>query len=108
MLFAVRTVRRFVRSSVVPAPAPVAQDAQNAEIKIESADDQSVDWQKKFEDSERVNRQLRVKINAMAKRINKKMKLAKLEKDKTKEKLDNLFGKNSLFTWDIKKLVLFR
>lgn len=87
---------------------PMDQTPAFAERKIELADDQSVDWQKKFEDSERVNRQLRVKINAMAKRINKKMKLAKLEKDKTKEKLDNLFGKNSLFTCDIKKLVLFR
>ena len=77
-----------------PAPRD-PRTAQNAERKIESADDQSVDWQKKFEDSERVNRQLRAKMNAMAKRINKKMKLAKLEKDKTKDKLADLFGKNS-------------
>ena len=79
-------------------PAPVAQDAQNAERKLESADDQSVDWQKKFEDTERINQQLRAKMNAMAKRINKKMKLAKLEKDKRNEKFADLFGKNSLFS----------
>ena len=79
-------------------PAHVAQDAQNAERKIESADDQSVDWQKKFEDSERVNQQLRAKMNAMAKRINKKMKLAKLEKGKRNQKFADLFGKNSLFS----------
>lgn len=79
-------------------PAPVAQDAQNAERQIESDDDQSVDWQKKFEDSERVNQQLRAKMNAMAKRINRKMKLSKLEEDKRNEKLANLFGKNSLFS----------
>ena len=107
MLFAVRTVRRFVRSSVVPAPAPVAQDAQNAEIKIESADDQSVDWQKKFEDSERVNQQLRAKMNAMAKRINKKLKLAKLEKEKRRKSWTTYLVK-ILFLSDITKIALFR
>ena len=59
----------------------------------ESADDQSVDWQKKYEDSERVNQQLRNKMKTMAARFNNKMKNLKIEKNRINKKFFDLIGK---------------
>ena len=87
----------FDRVPMDQTPAPLDQNDRQDERAVEPADDQSVDWQKKFEDSERVNKQLRDKMRTMAIRINKKMKNSKMEKNKMKEKFVDLLGKNSPF-----------
>ena len=88
---------RFHFDRVPMDPAPLDQNDRQDERAVEPADDQSVDWQKKFEDSERVNKQLRDKMRTMAIRINKKMKNSKMEKNKMKEKFVDLLGENSPF-----------
>ena len=88
-----------------PAPmhdAPVEMDrnpaaAREVQRVVESADVQAVDWKKKFEDAEKVNKQLQAKIKAMACKINKRMKKLRIENTALTNKFVNLIGKTPVF-----------
>ena len=86
----------FDRVPMDQTPSSLDQNVGNDPLNErarESADDQSVDWQKKYEDSERINQQLRSKMKTMAARFNNKMKNLKIEKNRINKKFFDLIGK---------------
>ena len=85
----------------IPAPEQISarndQNVATEAVTHRSAENQAVDWKKKFKNLERAKKRFQAKINAYINKTNKEMKNLRIENKMLTDKFVNLIGKTAVF-----------
>ena len=85
----------------IPAPEQISvrndQNVATEPVANRSAENQAVDWKKKFKNLERAKKRFQAKINAYINKTNKEMKNLRIENKMLTDKFVNLIGKTAVF-----------